>query len=214
MNRLVTLRLDRNGITEKGIMTIGRTISMALSLEFFSLCGNEFTTLSMTVLCKGLAGHPSIRTLLLEDNLGISDGSTKSLAAMLLLNQTLETLSLRNTNITDVGLHHLLTCLRSARPPCAMKHLNFSGLVIGIDGVTTLCKCIPWIQSLVHLELCSVPLTLDSVCKLIDACVQAQGLRRIFLSAPIDVNTSEEASHTLQKAIGVASLVKPQLGIT
>jgi Ran GTPase-activating protein (RanGAP) involved in mRNA processing and transport len=110
---IVELGLERNGISDIGMMPICKMLKANTSLNILYLGRNTITHAGVFHLCEALKTNKTLEVLSLTGNSLIGDDGACRIGASLKHNTTLKTLLLKKCGITDRGsqcLHEAIYC--------------------------------------------------------------------------------------------------------
>lgn len=108
---IVELGLERNGITDVGLMTISQMLKTNNTLHTLQIGRNLIGHEGILQLSEALKVNNTLETLSLTGNHAIGDEGAKALGSSLAGNRALKTLLLKKCGISDRGGTHLLEAL-------------------------------------------------------------------------------------------------------
>jgi Ran GTPase-activating protein (RanGAP) involved in mRNA processing and transport len=110
------LNLSNNGIRDEGVRYLKEVITTKRTITELWLNGNEISDQGVEALAKALKHEQTnLKKLYLHNNKFITDASVNPLIDMLKRNQSLDTLSLTDCNLTDYGRRKLREAVKSKK---------------------------------------------------------------------------------------------------
>jgi Ran GTPase-activating protein (RanGAP) involved in mRNA processing and transport len=182
-DKISYLNLAGNALTEKGGLAITVNLNLNNSLTHLDLSNNQLTPKVIENLSSSLASNTTLTYLNLSHN---SQGSqilaSEAICKILENSKLINTLDLSNMNLGRQGLSKLLTIIAQYKAlkslniatngldaslmeqfgeflsseECSLKHLNISGNVLTIDGLTLLSDSLKENNSLESLNISKV----------------------------------------------------------